>query len=377
MRALHDIARRVVPARLRFEARQFAAAFRAHVANARVWRWECVAFSHGQAPYQVLYVGPKEHRTHAAALLNLSRAPAEPADPALGPRTALVSHAPLPGAFKVPHQVHMVVRLDQPLDELIKRFDPELRRKLMRTRAAYTSRRVVDPAEIDALTDTMLEPYARDRHGADAQPLGKELVRRIAQGSGGLDVIEKDGIKVACHLGYARTDPPPSTWICLRFGYPPEVFGDRRKLGDINAMNVFMAMEWSHAQGFGAYDMGSCTAQPDDGLLQWKRRRGGFPDTLHNAEWLHVRLPKAGAAEFLWDAPLFATERGGLTLQLGLPEEKSDDQALERFHPMRFDGLNRVVLHAARAPGQRLLERLAALFSTYARPPELQAVPAT
>jgi hypothetical protein len=46
--------------------------------------------------------------------------------------------------------------------------------------------------------------------------------------------------------------------VTLRFGYPATVFNDKRRLGDANAMNTFLALEWALENGYGCYDMGSC-----------------------------------------------------------------------------------------------------------------------
>jgi len=97
---------------------------------------------------------------------------------------------------------------------------------------------------------------------------------------------------------------------------------------------------------------------------------------MMNQTFFYVRLPKHGRAQFLWDAPLFSLEPSGLTLWLGLPEDKSDEEAAARYREMGFGGLSRVYVHCARPPGPALFERLRGQFAHYPALPAMQTIPA-
>ena len=82
-----------------------------------------------------------------------------------------------------------------------------------------------------------------------------------------------------------------------------------------------------------------------------------------------------GAAQFLWDSPLFAIERRKLTLHLGLPDGLSDDEISKRYREMGFAGLFKVYLHCAKRPGERLLETLRGYYAHQKSPPIVETIP--
>jgi hypothetical protein len=97
-------------------------------------------------------------------------------------------------------------------------------------------------------------------------------------------------------------------------------------------------------------------------------------DTIGNHGYFYVRLPKVGAAQFLWDAPLFAVERGNLTLYLGLPDRPSDEDVAARYREMGFSGLSKVYLHCTRPLSEGLLEKLRDLYSLQKPPPVVESI---
>ena len=96
---------------------------------------------------------------------------------------------------------------------------------------------------------------------------------------------------------------------------------------------------------------------------------------MGNHGYFYIRLPKVGAAQFLWDAPLFAVERHNITLHLGLPDGPGDEDAAIHYRKMSFGGLFKVYLHCARPPGERLLETLRNLYTHQKSPPILEDIP--
>jgi hypothetical protein len=95
-----------------------------------------------------------------------------------------------------------------------------------------------------------------------------------------------------------------------------------------------------------------------------------------NHYYFHVRLPRHGRAQFLWDAPLFALEPSGLTLWLGLPEGRTDEEAATRYREMGFGGLSRVYVQCARPPGEPFVDRLRGQFAHHPALPAMQTIPA-
>src|SRR5438876_703616 len=162
--SLRTFARHLTPQALRYEAHRLGARLKAMTALARLWRWELSSLCQGR-PYRVLYFGLPEHRADTSALLNLDRTEARPAAPGVTDTTAVVTHARLPNALRVPQRVQLVVPLRRPFDEVLRHFDPTVRRRLARHRHAYWSRQAKDPREIAELTGSMLEAYARHGDG--------------------------------------------------------------------------------------------------------------------------------------------------------------------------------------------------------------------
>jgi hypothetical protein len=389
--------RDLVPPSARRTLNRARSVLRVQVARARVWNWELVCLAPiGQAPYRILYVGTTQRRQLIREVLGLEltaedgvacrgtgaslRLPgfAAPLPLAVSDDTAILSEMPLRGALRIPWSIHAVVPLGRSIDEVVASYDGELRRRL-RKRAEYRLRPVIDEADVLEISRTMIEPYATARHGQDAQQIPPEAVLKMARGAGGarLDVMLRGEEAVACHLGFPFARGGKRYWETIRFGYPEAVFSDPKRLRDVNSMNTFLMLVWSSENGFDYYNMGQSPAHPDSGLLQWKRRRGGAAHVLHNDGYFSMRLPRRGAAKFLWDAPLFAAERGTLTLRLGLPLGPSDDDAARRYRELGYGGLSKVYLHCARPPGEALLENLRGLFARQAMPTAVETLVAS
>lgn len=60
---------------------------------------------------------------------------------------------------------------------------------------------------------------------------------------------------------------------------------------------------------------------------------------------------------------------------MSLPASQPDEAAV-RFRELRFEGLSRVTLHAAREPGKRLLATLREAYARLSQPPRLEAIAA-
>jgi hypothetical protein len=364
---------------MRFEIRKAIAWLRDIFARACFWRWEIVRFKlQKESLYDILYVGRKTQREFVQVLLG---AKPQEVDHLLegkkSSRTVLVSEMPVPGALCVPRSLSAVVPLGRSVDEITARYNTELRRTLRKNRLRYRMRRAVNDSEIATADREMLQPYARARHGASASQIESQEVQRVAKNAGRLDLVLLEDQVVACHLGCVITRAGKRYWSTIRFGYPDTVFSDHKKLREINSITTFMALEWAVENGFDYYDIGTCLARPDDGLLEWKRRRGGDVDTLGNDGYLFVRLPKMGAAQFLWETPLFALEGKKLTLHLGLPDGPSDEEVANRYREMGFGGLFKIYLHCAKKPESELLDTLRSRYTHLKSPPFLECIVST
>jgi hypothetical protein len=98
---------------------------------------------------------------------------------------------------------------------------------------------------------------------------------------------------------------------------------------------------------------------------------------MGNSVYFHIRLPKVGAAQFLWEAPLFAVECHKLTLHLGLPDGPSDEEFTNRYREMSFGGLHKVYLHCVKPPGEHILGMLLGLYAHHKFPPSVEIIAST
>ncbi|MEW9903159.1 hypothetical protein [Pseudomonas putida] len=353
------LARQCISPSVRFEIRAASARLKDLASRACLWRWERSRFKPDQqSSHEVIYLGRKAHRDLAKLLMGATTPASATSD-----AVVLASEVPVPGALQVPHFLSAVVPLGRSLDSIVATYNSELRRSLRKHRPRYHMRPAVTDEEIAHADTTMLQPYAKARHGASASQIATAEVFRLAKSAGRLDLILRDEEVVACHLGCVITRAGKRYWSTIRFGYPESVFADAKQLREVNSITTFMALEWALENGFDYYDIGCCLARPDDGLLEWKRRRGGDVDTLGNHAHFFIRLPRTGSEWFLWSTPLFAVEDGRLTLHLGVPEGPSDEEIASRYREMGFGGLSKVYLHCTRAPSPSLIETLRSRYA--------------
>ncbi|MES2182644.1 MAG: hypothetical protein V4493_11160 [Pseudomonadota bacterium] len=274
----------------------------------------------------------------------------------------------------MPQTLSTVVPLRRPLSEITASYDANLRR-LRNLRANFSTRQVLAAADIDHIDQAMLRPYATARHDNSAVQIERNNVHKFAQPQfGRLDVVYLGDEAVACNLGRGFMRTGKRYWSSFRFGYPQAVFSDRKRLNEVNAINTYLALEWAIGNGFDYYDLGMSLACPDGGLLHWKRRRKGVLDTLGNHGYFYVRLPRKGTAQFLWNAPLFAVEYGKLTLHLGIPDGKSDEDILTRYREMGFSGLTKVYLHCQQPISESLVERFRSIYALQKSPPKIVSI---
>lgn len=377
---LTAVARKLISPSIRYEMRHLASKVLDAMARACFWRWEVARFRLQQeSPYEIVYIGRKQQREMAKLLIG-GKGPGNAAviDSASAKKApdhvVVVSEIPTSGALSVPHYLSAVVPLGRSLEDITARYDSELRRSIRKNRPLYQMRQACSDEEIAMADRDLLRPYASARQGIHAAQFPTAEVFRIAKGVGRLDLITLDDEVIGCHLGCEVVRAGKRYWSTLRFGYCEAVFTDARKLREVNSITTFMAMEWALTQGFDYYDIGLCLARPDDGLLKWKRRRGGDIDSLGNHACLFVRLPSTGTAKFLWDTPMFAIEGGKLTLHLGLPEGPSDEEVASRYQEMVFGGLHKIYLYCGNGTGEPFVESLRRRYANLQSPPTMERV---
>lgn len=85
--------------------------------------------------------------------------------------------------------------------------------------------------------------------------------------------------------------------------------------------------------------------------------------THDNFKYFYLKLPQTGGAQFLWDTPVFGVEHGKPTLHLGIPEYKTDEEMIARYHEMSYAGLYKVYLNCVKPPSQSFIESIRALYA--------------
>lgn len=388
MRELTDMAkailstqvRKLVPPSLRFELREFFAWVQDQLDKICLWRWEIIKFPHrNDSPYETLYVGRKMRRDYAKALLGIDCNAVAPSDrvDASKPKV-IVSEAPIPGAFKVPRALRIIIPLGRPLDEVTAGFDDKLRRVLRNQRADYRTQLARDETAIKRADLELLQPYANARHGSAASQIASDEVLRIAQNLGRLDLVISGDELVGCILGCEINHAKKRYWGLIRCGYPESVFSDAKRLREINAINFYLALEWAIENRFDYFDMGTCMGRPEDGLLQWKKRWGGLVDSMGGHGYFYVRVSDKVSAQFFWDSPLFALDHSNLVLHLGLPDGQSDENFSLRFREMNrgmgIGGITKIYLHYASHPSENLLAALQSHYAHLKSPPTVECI---
>lgn len=375
MKFLLHLLRQFISPSMRFELKNSIERLKELSRRLCIWRWEFVklSFREGSA-YKILYAGRSWKRKQAMALLGIdSNVLTNQLDKGtlLG---VLVSEMPIPGALCVPQDLSTIVPLSQSLDEIVAGYKSELRRLICKNRINYSTRLVQDDADIDRINRDMLRPFVAARHGDDVVQLERRWILDIAQRYGHLVEVYSGNEAVACQLGFPFIRNEKRYWSATRWGYPEAVFSDRKRLREVNTINTYLELEWAHENGFDYYDMGLSLGSPDGGLLQWKKNRKGFLDYFSTHVYFYVRLPKIGAAQFLWDAPLFSIERDNLTLHLGVPYGLNEYEISTRYREMGFIGLYKVYLHSTRPLTETLIEKIRSFYALQKHPPIIECV---
>jgi hypothetical protein len=356
-----------VPASIRFEIRQKRAQLAHFFASLRFWQWQHAKFPLSESnPTTIHYKGRLQNKPVLMALLGVDATTTTQINEHTNSSAneVYVTEHPMRDAICIPFALITIVKLGRSIEDIVASYSKSLRRSINSERPNYRYHAIDEIDKVDAIESSMLRPYASARHDIGAAQLQSGLVRRFAQKAHGrLDVLLQGDEEVGCHLGNPYTRKGKRYWHVNRLGYPQTVFSDYKRWGEVNSMNLHLALEAAIANGYDYCDYGVSLAKPGHGLIEWKRRRRGFLATHDNFKYFYLKLPKTGGAQFLWESPVFGVEGGKPTLHLGVPEGKTDEELLARYHEMGYAGLYKVYLDCVKPPSAQFIESIRTLYA--------------
>lgn len=352
---------------LRFEIRQKKGQIKHFLASLNCFKWQHFSFQVGRtdltaALTTIHYKGRPENKAILMALLGVDSA--TPYPNTLNCPTVYVTEHPMRDAICIPFALITIVKLGRSIEDIVATYAKSLRRSINSERPNYRYQAIDSIDKVDVIENTMLKPYATARHDVGAAQLEPGVVQQFAQKTHGrLDVLLQGDEEVGCHLGNPYTHKGKRYWHVNRLGYPSSVFTDYKRWGEVNSINLHLALEAAIENGYDYCDYGVSLAKPGHGLIEWKRRRRGFLATHDNFRYFYMKLPKTGGAQFLWHSPVFGVERGKPTLHLGIPEDKTEEEVLARYNEMGYGGLYKVYLDCVTPPSKQFVESIRALYA--------------
>jgi hypothetical protein len=363
---MNSILRFFVSPSLRADLKQKRGRFSQIVTSLFFWKWRRFRFHLNESNLTMVhYLGRPEYIASIMALLGINP---EINNKSVKANThsdkVFASEFPIRNALCLPLYLTTIVKSNLPIDDIMANYSRSLRRSIAAQRAGYRYETVNDITKVDAIEREMLKPYATARHDVSAFQLDSNLVRKLALTKcGRLDLLFSGEEAVGCHLGNNYIYKGKRYWHVNRFGYPHKVSSDYKLWSEVNSINLHLALEAAIQNGYDYCDYGISLARPGSGLIEWKRRRKGFLSTYGNHNYIYLRLPKNGAAKFLWDSPLFSVENGKICLHLGIPEGNADEDVAARYHEMGYGGLSKVYLQCVQPPSERLIEMIRGLYA--------------
>ncbi len=331
------------------------------------WRWQHKQFVTKTPSIAVRYLGRYINDVPVLLGIDFNNQDAQSVKSALW-----LTDFPLPRAYPIPHVLSTVVPLRRRLEEILATYASSLRRAINKQRPHYRFEVIRDANQIVAINETMLMPYAKARHESFASHFDSNaLIQMALSEHARLYALYCDDELVGCHFTNFYERHGKRYWHVNRLGYPQHIFSDVKRWGDINSINLHMGLETAVAENFDFCDYGMSLAKPGAGLIEWKRRRKGFLDLDIGAQSIqyYLSLPKKGLSQFFWDSPLFSIEKGKVTLHLGLPADKTDEEILNKYHEMGYGGLYKVYLNCGAEPSESVVEGIRALYQDELHPP--------
>jgi hypothetical protein len=342
--ALRDHLKRLVSPAVRFQLRLCLSRWRRCLSVGAFWRWRTSTLSVANADpnteggVRLNWIGRDSERASIQAYfrLPLILSGAKPKGPDEW-RGVLVSECWTPGAFKVPLFVEASIETGPAWAEVCAQLGGTVQKVLRRGRGKYSFRQVENETEILDLEQRMIRPFA-ERHGQETSHFDSHLLMRYAQGHahGRFVAMEEAGKVVGCGFGFASFPGGVKTWNACRFGCLPEVFNDSKLLEVVNTQNVHCTTEWAQQAGYASVNLGVSFGPPDSGLIQWKCRRGAYPDGSAMSLFVYLRVPIALRALYFWQRPAFAMVGHQVELIAGVAPGVELADVLRRFKPLAF-----------------------------------------
>jgi hypothetical protein len=334
------------------------------------WKWRRNSFfTNETGKIAVLFFGSSRNKWPLMAVLGLTPNDNK-VDISKAKNKVLVTDFPMPNTLCVPATLATIAPLNRSVDDILATYGRSLRRSIVGQRADYRYETVNDLDKIVATEAELLKPYANARH-ENAHHLGLDtIINLVTSEYGRLDLLYSGEEIVGCHLGNSYERRGKKYWHVNRFGYPASIFSDYKRWGEVNSMNLHLALETAIQEGYDYCDYGTSVARPGAGLIEWKRRRKGFLAEDYGI-YFYVKLPKRGVAQFFWDSPLFAIEDHKVTLHLGIPHGKTDDDVMARYNEMGYGGLYKVYLYSNVTLNETLVQSVRDLYEDQKTSPEI------
>lgn len=329
--------------------------------KSQIWNWIRADITPEGASYKVQYSGTEKRKGEALLLLQRKLMP-----PQLQAGVIEVSEFPMARALRVPLFLDTEVPLDRPLDDILAGYGEKLRRVVLQQLPDAEFLEATSSDDIALADQEMLRPYAIDRHGPNAAQIPIDEITRLSREPyGRLHILKMNGEPVACHLGARGFRKGRQYWTAVRFGYVRSVFENPKRLHEVNSTNVYLATKVGKDFGADLYSLGLSLSRPDNGLLHWKRRRGGVLSAGGSNDWFYVRPLKTEAPTFYWGGPLFAMQNGrrSLALHVGVPASVDEASLTARYREMHFRGVDQVVIHHENSTAPALLQKTAELLT--------------
>lgn len=351
----------------KFEVKRRIKSIKRWVKSFYFWQWQkSTLLTNATNGVSVQFLGKASNKSLLIALLGLS-SEIEASNSAASSKV-FITDFPLPNALCIPATLTTIVPLNRSVEDILATYSRSLRRSIVGQRAQYRYEVVTTPEKITTLNSEMLQPYANARHES-AHHLDLDTVVRLATSDyGRLDLLYLGDEPVGCHLGNSYQRQGKNYWHVNRFGYPVNIYSDYKHWGEVNSMNLHLALEAAIANGYDYIDYGGSLARPGAGLIEWKRRRKGFLAEDYST-YFYLKFPNSGAQHFFWDSPLFNIEDNKIVLHLGVPEGKTDEEVMARYHEMGYGGLYKVYLHCNRPLNEALIQSVRDLFADQETPP--------
>lgn len=327
------------------------------------WRWQYKHFQTKTSSISVRYLG--QHAAQVQVLLGVTD---QNSASSQSDHTLWLTDFPVPRAYPIPSTLTTIVPLHRTMEEIMATYASSLRRSINKQRPTYRYEIIRDENRIAEINQTMLVPYANARH-ENAYHMDLDGMTQLALSEHGrLYALYCGDELVGCHLANFYERNHQRYWHVNRFGYPERIFADFKRWGEVNSMNLHMALEEAIQGNFDFCDYGMSLAKPGAGLIEWKRRRKGRLVREAGTQF-YLTLPKKGLAQFFWDSSLFSIEKGKITLHLGVPADKTDEEILTKYHEMGYLGLYKVYLNCLSQPSDAVIEGIRSLYAEEPHPP--------